>query len=188
MSKIQLKYKLKEAGMTAAEVGVVAGSMILTKKFLDFNQLFKNKIASDPTFANGFIMKHQGGVRFAIGLGGAVFIKNPWIKLAFIGIALEGLITEVRTLTTDETGVAFFDKIGYAGNSTTDQQLLDMAARYNAQMGANPTTMYPTSVAAVNPTRQYTTQVAGMPRINLTNSIPMYTAGRNANPLKRWAA
>lgn len=191
--KLQIKAVAKEAGMTALEVGTVAGAMILTKKLLDFNILFKNKIASDPTFAQGFFIKHQGGIRFAAGLAGAAYFKNPWVKLAFIGIAAEGLITEVRALTTDAAGVAFFDKIGQADTRVTDDELLQLAAQYDNQMGAtNPTTQYPTYVAWNNPTTQYPTTVSGkynQPGVDLTRSIPMYTAGKtNYQVRKTYAA
>lgn len=184
MNKMQLTVKLKQAGMTAAEIGVVTGSMILTKKFLDFNMLFKNKIAKDPKFSESFIIKHQGGVRFGLGLAAAVYFQNPWVKLIFLGVAAEGAITEIRTLTTDSTGVSFFDKIGAADTRVDDAELLQMAAQYDNTMGAmNPTTMYPTGTGAINPTTEFPTSVAGYNQsaVNLSESIPMYTAGSSDN-------
>lgn len=150
----------KVALLTGGEIGVLGGSMILSKKFLDFNQLFKNKIAADPTFADKWYIKHQGAIKVGIGLIGATFIKNPWVKLIFIGIALEGFITEVRVLTTDAAGNAFFDKIGKTmERPKIDDELLRKAEEAKRSLSGNPTTMYPTGVGMVNPTTEFPTGV-----------------------------
>ena len=123
MAKFNFKEKGKVIAMTGAEIGVLGGSMILTKKFLDFEVLFKNAIAKDPAYKDKWYIKHQGGVKFGAGLIAASFISNPWLKMIALGVALEGFISEVRTVTTDKEGVAFFDKIGAASTDAELEQL-----------------------------------------------------------------
>lgn len=163
--KYNFKEKAKVAGMTVAEVGVLTGGIILTKKFLDFNTLFKNKIAADPTFADQWYIKHQGAIKMVVGALAAAHVSNPWLKLLCIAVAVEGAITEARVLTTDEAGVSFFDKIGRASNnsyaeenSRADQILLDLARK--------------TSGIA----QEYGSTVAGNV-ITLTESFDQSTAG-----------
>jgi len=128
-----MAYKFQEhakiATMTAGEVAVLGGSMILSKKFVDFNTLFKNKIAADPKFADNWYIVHQGGIKFIGGVAAAAYIRNPWVRMIAIGIAIEGIITEVRVLTTDKTGAAFFDKIGQDNQSLIDQDLIEAAKK-----------------------------------------------------------
>jgi len=121
------KVIVKHGAITAGEVGVITGGIIVTKKFLDFKNLFKNQIAANPDYANKFHIKHQGIIKVAAGTIGASMVKNPWIKLALIGMAVEGAITEIRVLTTNkETGASFFDQIG-AGESQMDLEMLEAA-------------------------------------------------------------
>jgi len=176
-----LKFEAKKIGITAGEIAVVGTAMIITKKFLDFNTLFKNKIAADPTFADKWFIKHQGAIRFGLGLAAASYIKNPWLKLAMLGIAAEGFITEVRVLTTDAAGTSFFDKIGNNNGMLppADDELLKLAAQYDNQLSGpeNPVYQYGSTVAYTDPTQEYTTTVAGAGTVDLTESIPMSVAG-----------
>ena len=138
--KYNFKEKAKVAGMTVAEISVLTGTIVLTKKFLDFNVLFKNKIAADPTFANKWYIKHQGAIKLVGGALAAAHVDNPWLKLLFIGVAIEGAITELRTVTTDDAGVSFFDKIGRnpandAANAQADAILIDMARKSDRTAG-----------------------------------------------------
>lgn len=110
--KIQWKAVAKTGAITIGEVAVLTGSIVLTKKFVDFNTLFKKQIDADPKYAEKFHIKHQGLIKIGAGVIGATLIKNPWLKMVFIGIAIEGAITEARVLMTDSAGISFFDKIG----------------------------------------------------------------------------
>lgn len=107
------KAVAKHTGITVGEVGVIGFSTILTAKFIDARVLFKKQIEADPTYADKWYIKHQGALKLLGGAIGASMIKNPWLKMVFIGIALEGFITESVVLTKNkDTGVSFFDKIG----------------------------------------------------------------------------
>lgn len=125
--KVQWKAVAKHGAITAGEVAVITGGIILTKKFLSAKTLFKNQIEKDPTFADKWYMKHEGAVKVGIGVIAASMIKNPWLKMVAIGFAIEGAITEVRYLTTDKTsGASFFDSIG-AGAEGIDAEMLEAA-------------------------------------------------------------
>ena len=155
MAKYNFKEKGKMALMTGAEIGTVGASMLLTKKFLDFNTLFKNQITKDPKYAEKWFIKHQGAVKFGAGILAAIHVQNPWLRLAFIGVAVVGFIEETRVLTTQKDGTNFFDQIGAAKNKVTDAELYEAAMR----AGQNPTEEYPTTVGTENPTVEYPTTV-----------------------------
>lgn len=126
-----MKAKFKSIGkktfMTAAEVGVIGGGMIITKKFLDARTIFAKQIEKDPSFAEKYFVKHQGAVKLIAGGAAATMVKNPWLKLVFIGVALEGFISEARTLSTNKTtGVALFESIG-AEKTDIDREMLEAA-------------------------------------------------------------
>lgn len=160
------KSQAKITAMTLGEVGVVGGSMILTSKFLDFNVLFKNQIAADPNYANKFHIKHQGAIKLVVGALAAAHIKNPWLKLLAIGVAVEGFIREVRVLTTDSAGTAFFDKIGNSNsqqNAEADARLLEIAKKM--EMSGPPLTT------------DYGSTVGNAGVMTLSESYPQFTAG-----------
>lgn len=140
----------KMAVMTAGEIGVVGGSMLMSQKFLDFNILFKNQIAADPKYAQKWFIKHQGGIKFAIGVLAAINIKNPWLRLLAFGVAANGLVQEVRVLATKD-GQPMFDRIG---QNELDKKLLQ-AAKSAGAVGDK----YQTMVAGPVGT-EYLTQVA----------------------------
>ena len=121
------KVIVKHGALTAGEAAAIGTGMILTKKFLDARVLFEKQIAADPTYAEKWYIKHQGAVKIAIGVTAAALIKNPWIKMFAIGLAVEGFITEARVLTTNKDGVAFFDSIGNSDQSQIDQEMIEAA-------------------------------------------------------------
>lgn len=148
--KYNFKEKSKMAVMTAAEIGVVGGSMLLSQKFLDFNVLFKNQIARDPAYTEKWWMKHQGAIKFAVGVIAAIHIENPWLRLLAFGVAANGLVQEVRVLATKD-GAPLFDKIG---QSDLDKKLLEAARsagavgdRFQTMVAGPVGTEYPTQVA-----------------------------------------
>lgn len=155
--KARFKDLAKAGGMTAAEVAVVGVSTLATKKFLDFRMIFKNQIAKNPAFENNFIIRHQGLFKFGLGVAGAIFIKNPWVRMISLGVALEGFISEARVLTTPKGGAAFFDAIGQsavqAGQmSELDRELLEAARQEMTSTSGqeNPANRYPTAVGAMD--------------------------------------
>lgn len=162
--KFNFQDHAKIAGMTMAEVGVLGGGMIVTSRFLDFNVIFKNQIAADPNYVNKWHMKHQGAIKLVVGALAAAYIKNPWLKLLAIGVAVEGFIREARVLTTDSAGTSLFDKIGNTQrdqeNAAADARLAELARAYEVQGPAN----------------QYGSTV-GNSVMTLTRSIPSYVAG-----------
>lgn len=120
------KAVAKHTGITVGEIGVMGGSMIITKKFLDARILFAKQIEADPTYADKWYIKHQGAIKLVGGAIAASMIKNPWLKMVAIGIALEGFVTEAVVLTKNkDTGVSFFEKIG--AESTIDEEMLEAA-------------------------------------------------------------
>lgn len=147
------KAVAKHTAVTVGEVAVLTGGIILTKKFLDFRVIFKNQIAADPKYADKFHIKHQGAIKLVGGAALACFIKNPWLRMLAIGVAIEGAITEARVLTTNsETGVSFFDQIGAGdeddmdGLGEIDQELIDAAKQTSGTFGDR----FQTSVGAQN--------------------------------------
>lgn len=146
-------FPARASMMTAAEIGVVGGSMLLTQKFLDFNVIFKNQIAKNPDYVNRWWIRHQGAVKFAVGVLAAVHIDNPWLRLLAFGVAANGLVQEVRVLAVKD-GAPLFDKIG---QNDLDAKLLQAAKNVGGPIG----TEYKTMVAGPGPiATQYPTQVA----------------------------
>lgn len=139
------KAKAKMAAITAAEVGVMGGSMLLSQKFLSFDVIFKNQIAADPTYKDKWFIKHQGAIKFAAGVLGAIYIPNPWLKLVAVGVAINGLVQEVRVLTMKD-GEYTFDAIG-----NLDKKLLNLANRVNGGRDRNNQTF----VAGINDAPTY---------------------------------
>ena len=128
MKTDKLMYVVKKAAVTGGEVAVVGASMIATKHLLDFNKIFKKKIENDPAFADKWFMKHQGLIRFGVGCTAAYFIKNPWLKLVAMGVAIEGAITEGRYLSNNT-----IEAIGQ-NNAPDDAEMMRVAAEYDNNM------------------------------------------------------
>lgn len=150
--KYNFQAKAKMAGMTALEIGVVGTSMLLSQKFLSFDELFKDKIAADPTYKDKWFIKHQGAIKFAVGVLAAVHIPNPWLRLVAFGVAANGLVQEIRVLTTKEDGTERFEKIG---ETDFDKRLRQAAESVRGPLSQK----YPTQVAGPLGT-EYLTQVA----------------------------
>lgn len=124
--KARFKSALKNTASAVKDVAVVGGGMILTKKFLDAKVLFAKQIEKDPKFADKFFVKHQGAVKLIGGSLAAGMVKNPLLKLLFVGAAIEGFISEARTLSTNKDGVALFESIG--ADSEIDAEMLEAAS------------------------------------------------------------
>ena len=155
MNTVKFETIARRGSMTVAEVAVVGGSMLFTTKFLDFETLFKNQIEKDPTYKDRWFIRHQGAIKLVAGATAAAYVKNPWLKLLFIGVAANGFIQQTRVLTTQKDGTNFFNQIGNRNLSEMDNKLL--AAAKNATKGTeSPTfvaskgTESPTYVAGVD--------------------------------------
>lgn len=124
--KANFKTALKHTGSAVKDVAIIGGGMILTKKFLDAKVLFAKQIEKDPAYADKFYIKHQGALKLIGGSLAAGMVKNPLLKLALVGVAIEGFISEARTLSTNKDGVAMFESIG--DSSEVDQEMLEAAS------------------------------------------------------------
>lgn len=163
MSKFaMLKGHLKGKGMVAMktipEVALLSGSMILSAKFLSFKELFKDKIAADPKYADKWYIKHEGAIKFLIGVGASVYISNPWLRMIAIGVAITGFIEEARAFAQGEGP----NVIPQIGKSSIDQQLDELARRYN-QSTSGVISQYSATVAGASLIDQYQGTVAGVP-------------------------
>lgn len=136
----KFKSIAKKGMMTVAEVGVVTAGALLTTKFLDFNTLFKDQIAKDPTFINNWYVKYQAPIKLVAGATAAAYVKNPWVKLLFVGIAVNGAIGTVRLATSKADGTNFFQPVG-----NIDERLRQYANNMN---GVPLSQQYPTFVSA----------------------------------------
>jgi hypothetical protein len=92
-------------------VGLIGAGMIASAKFLDFKTLAPNV---DP---NKWFMKHEGALKFGgVVITLAIWKKCPeWIKFILWGVAAQGFVKEVRTLTMNAEGKSFFEAIGNGG-------------------------------------------------------------------------
>lgn len=134
------KFDIKGIGKSAMETGKVllpvTAGVIGAQKFLDAKTFFKDK---DP---NLWYIKHEGALKF----GGVVITLAMWkkcppmVKYLLYGVAIQGLIKEVRVLTTDTAGKTFVDQIGageYDAAITQMAQDIQNAANMN---GVDPIT------------------------------------------------
>jgi hypothetical protein len=108
---INFKSIMKNAGEEGAGALLITGGIIASQKFLDFDNLFKNRTAG------GFmdnVVKHQGAVKAIAGIIGASAVKNHMIKAVLTGVAIQGIIKELRTFTaaTDGTSSNMIPSIG----------------------------------------------------------------------------
>lgn len=134
----QFKSIAKKAAMTVAEGAVVTGGILLTTKFLDFNTLFKDQIAKDPAFADKWFVKYQAPIKLVAGAALATYVTNPWAKLAFFGLALNGAIGTVRLATSKADGTNFFQQVG--NSKMIDQKLKEYAMNMNGPLSTRDQT------------------------------------------------
>ena len=102
-----MKLNLKSAGKSVMtngkEVGLTLGGALLSRKYLDFDMMFKNQAP------DSFMRKHQGIIKFLAGTIGAGMVKgNSLLRPVLNGVALEGGIKAVRTYG----GGNFFQPLG----------------------------------------------------------------------------
>lgn len=144
--KFNLKSIGKNIGKDAMEVGLIMGGAIASRKFIDLDSLLKDQPA------DGFLRKHQGGIKAVAALSIAAALpankKNDMIRSILFGVAIDGALREVRTLTTDDAGTSWFEQIGNinpdsefpTGVSGANNEYVDLAQNSNtgvAGMGMN---------------------------------------------------
>lgn len=132
----------KKAAWTEAEVGVIMAGGVLTARFLDDTKIFKDQFAKNPAWFQGsregapFYIKWSGGIKALGALTAATYVKNPWIKLLLMGVALHGTLQQVRVITYDKTKGSFrVDQIGYRNQSELDTELRRLAEQHRGMNG-----------------------------------------------------
>src|ERR1700753_718915 len=81
---------------TLKEGAAMSAGAIACAKWLDRDVFFQTSIAADPTFVNGMIYQHWGGI-IAIGAAwGSTKGNNEWLKLLLIGASIYGILVEAR--------------------------------------------------------------------------------------------
>jgi len=153
--KMTFKTFGKDAGTVAMEAGIIAGSAIVSAKFLDFNTLFKNQIAKNPAYIDKWFMKYEGFTKAggAILIGGAFWKQLPgWAKLLVVGIAVQGGIKGVGDMATAKDGTKFFNPIGQQSNGGADTAALEKLLADAGVSGAGdpPTASYTGVAGAVD--------------------------------------
>lgn len=80
---------------------LIVGGAIGSQKFLNVETWMKN---ADP---NAFYVKHQGGIKALVGIATLAAWKNcpDWAKWLIMGVIVQGLIQETRTLAGDNANI-----------------------------------------------------------------------------------
>lgn len=179
---------LKKAMWTEAEVGVMLAGSIAAVKFLDDKKIFKDQFAKNPAWFTGsregapFYIKWSGGLKAVAALTAASYVKNPWIRLALMGVAFHGSLQQLRVLTYDkEKQKDRIDQIGQSQKSQAelDAELKRLASEYRENLAAPDyvgqplTDRYQSAVAGL--TDRYKSAVAGNDVFDETN--PMIGGG-----------
>ena len=130
MAKFDFKGIAKNVMNDGKDILLIGGGIMAAQKFADFKTLFPNV---DP---NKVWIKHEGGIKFgAAMITLAVFKKLPqWAKCLIMGVAIQGLIKETRTLTMNAAGEAFVKQIG---DGDYNQQINDLAEEIKNMSGAD---------------------------------------------------
>src|SRR5258706_5876039 len=121
-----MKFNFKNAKDPAITLLAITGGAIASNQFLDFGKMFKT---ADP---NGFLIKHQGGIK-AAGAIGAVMLygkKMPlWMKMLVIGAGVAGAIKEVKELSKGKIESVGGGADSGGSDTTTLDRLLQQAAQ-----------------------------------------------------------
>jgi len=89
-----------------ADVGITAGSALVSRKFISLSRLMP-KASPD-----NFLIKNEPFVKAIGGILLMGFVRQPQLKSLVKGIILDGAIGSVRRLATKKDGTSFFDPIG----------------------------------------------------------------------------
>ena len=98
----------KNTMMNVKDIALITVGAIAAQKFLDFKTIFPN------VDVNKWFIKHEGAIKVgAVVITIAMWKKMPvWLKFVLWGVAVQGALKEIRTLTMNADGKAFFDSIG----------------------------------------------------------------------------
>lgn len=107
---------------------IVAGQKIgkLLGPQLNKIEMFKDKVDADGKVSPNML---RGGVVAAVGVGGAMFAKNPMLKGIMIGVASEGI---------DQTITTLVPSIGAIGDDDVLNIMDDIRIEDQVYIGANP--------------------------------------------------
>src|SRR3990172_10914772 len=120
MAKFNFKTATKGLGTDAMTIGLTIGGAVISKKFLNFENIFKAQAAKAE---KPFWIKQQGGIKLAGALIASNFVKNKFAKQLLQGVAFEGGLSLLRTVTTDKTGASFFEPIGQQDPDSIDETI-----------------------------------------------------------------
>ena len=131
--KFNFKSATKNIGTEAADLGLMIGGAVASKKFLDFSNLsfFKDAAAKDPKAWQAQAIKYQGGVKIIGGLVGRKYVKNKYVKSLLTGVAFEGGLNLLRQFTQKSDGSNYIDPIGQNDPKSIDNEM------ENGSMGNN---------------------------------------------------
>jgi len=128
-----MKFNFKNAVAPIIDIAAITGGAIASNQFLDFQKMMPN---SDP---NGFLIKHQGGIK-AVAAGAAVGIfgkKMPsWAKMIVIGVGVAGAIKEIKALSNDKIIAIGAGEDSRGSDMTTLDNLLQQARQQSMNGGA----------------------------------------------------
>lgn len=178
----------KSAIWTEAEVVTVAAGAIISQMMLDERKIFGNEFAKHPEWFAGprvtapIKIKFFGGIKAAGATLASTYVTNPWIKLALMGVALQGTIEQLRVMTWKPDGTNQFPMIGNARSQQLDEELRRLAEshrmngpQYNMsepEYIGDAGDKYRSAVAGLQLSDRYDTQVAG---INESGDYPFST-------------
>lgn len=145
--KFSFKTATKNIGTEAADLGLMIGGAVASKKFLDFANLsfFKEGAAKDPNGMMAKAIKYQGAIKLVGGLVARKYVKNKYIKSALTGVAFEGGLNLIRQFTQKQDGTNYIDQIG----KNPGQMRAEMD---QSSMGADPAYDYQSGVGGVGDT------------------------------------
>ena len=131
---------LKSSAWTGAEVGAVIVGGIAATELLDHRKIFKEAFAKNPGwFVDGaegadFMIRHWGGIKFAGAALASTYVSNPWLKLALMGVMVQGGLQELRVLTWDKNKHSHrFQQLGAGEAAEVDAELKKLAEKYRTQ-------------------------------------------------------
>lgn len=167
MHKLTLHAKdiMGSVAVNGKIVAIVAGSAIMSQKFLDLKEIVGKFSPVETGSTMEKILDHQGAIKVVGGMAALHLLRNKSIgkndlfKWAMIGLMLQGAIQEVNQLTGDGAG--------QIGESAIDKEMKEAAEHIKKNMSGNPTTEFVPSVQGQetigegNPTMQYTPSVQG---------------------------
>ena len=136
--KFSFKTATKNISTEAADLGLMIGGAVVSKKFLDFSNLsfFKDGATKDPKGWQAKAIKYQGGIKLVGGLVARKYVKNKYLKSALTGIAFEGGLNLLRQFTQKQDGTNMIDQIGNdPGEQRSEMDQSAMGDTYSYQSG-----------------------------------------------------